>query len=171
MICKNRCDSSFLSVPLVIICAALALSSVATAKTVISSPKTGKTESATASDRPDSAASRGQMKDIGRRGDLVIVSKQFVDEVKKDNGIVLSKVAIKVRVDADGKLTGYQLVQIDRGSAVEKMGFKPLDVLTGVNGVPARELEVHRPSLETADRFDVTILRGGKKKTMRIEVR
>jgi S1-C subfamily serine protease len=171
MTCKNRHDSSFLSALLAILCVALALSSVATAKPVISSPKTGTTESATASDRPDRTVSQGQAKDIVRRGDLVTVSKQFVDQVKKDNGIVLSKVAIKVRVDADGKLTGYQLVQIDRGSALEKMGFKPMDILTGVNGIPARELESHRPSLETANRFVLTVLRGGKEKKVRVEIR
>jgi type II secretory pathway component PulC len=166
----TRHNRAFLSALFAILCAMLSLSSVTTAKTVISNPKTG-TGSVTASDRPDGTSSQGQTKDIVRRGDLITISRQFVDEVSKDNGIVLSKVAIKVRVDANGKLAGYQLVQIDRGSAVERMGFKPRDILIGVNGIPARELESRRPSLETADRLDLTVLRGGKEKKMRVEIK
>ncbi len=108
---------------------------------------------------------------IVRKGNTVIVPRQFVDEVKKKNDIVLSTVAIKSRVGKDGQLQGYQLFQIDRGSAVEKMGFRAKDVIVKVNGIPARDLEANRQSLESSDHFDVTFLRDGKERRMRIEVR
>jgi S1-C subfamily serine protease len=110
-------------------------------------------------------------KDVTRKGNLIIVSKRFADAVKKDNTIVLSTVAVKSRLNQSGQLQGYQLFQIDRSSPVEQMGFRAKDVMTGVNGIPARELEANRQSLEKTQRFDVTFLRNSKEKKIRIEIR
>jgi len=91
--------------------------------------------------------------------------------VRKKNSIVLSKVAIKGRLDKDGRLWGYEAVQIDRGSVVEQMGFKPHDLLTSINAIPVRDLEANRGSLESTDRFDLTIIRKGKTRKLRFEIR
>jgi S1-C subfamily serine protease len=119
----------------------------------------------------DQKASQGPRKEITREGNLVIVTKSFAEEVKKDNTIVLSTVAIKSRLNQDGQLQGFQLFQVDQGSAVERMGFKAKDVLTSVNGIPARELEANRHTLENAQGFDVRILRNGKERKIRITIR
>ena len=110
-------------------------------------------------------------RDIIRRGNLIIISKQLADQVRKNNDIILSTVAIKTRLDKDGRLDGFQLFQVDSGSIVEKMGFMPKDVLTGVNGIPARDLQANRQSLDSADRFDITIMRNGKEKRLGVEIR
>jgi S1-C subfamily serine protease len=110
-------------------------------------------------------------KEITREGTLVVVSKYFAEAVKKDNSVVLSTVAVKSRVDRNGRLQGFQLFQIDKGSPVEKMGFKTKDILTGVNGIPARDIEANRKSLENEQRFEVTILRNGGEKKVRIVIR
>ena len=51
------------------------------------------------------------------------------------------------------------------------MGFKAKDILTNLNGIPAKDLEANRRNLEMADRFDVTILRNGKEKRLQVEIR
>jgi membrane-associated protease RseP (regulator of RpoE activity) len=112
-----------------------------------------------------------QQKDIIRLGNNVTISRQFADEVKKSNDIVLSTVAVKARVDKAGALTGYQLVQIDKGSPVERMGLKAGDVITKINGIPAKEFEAKRPILEAASKFDVTIVRKSKQLKMKFDIR
>ena len=101
-------------------------------------------------------------REVAKRGDLVIISRKLADAVKKDNGIVLSKVAVKVRLDGKGELRAYELVQVDKGSVVEKMGFRPGDLITAVNNIRARDFDDKRQSLESSDRFNVTFLRKGK---------
>lgn len=108
---------------------------------------------------------------VTRHGKLVILSRRFADEVKENNTIVLSKVAIKARLDRNGDLRGYEAVQIDKGSVVELMGFRAHDILTAINAIPARDLDANREALESADRFDVTIMRKGKTMSLRMEIR
>jgi type II secretory pathway component PulC len=110
-------------------------------------------------------------KEVSRRGNTIIVSKAFAEAVKKDNALVLSKVAIKQRVDENGKVIAYELIQIDRGSVVEKMGLKTGDRLTAVNGIPAKDLLEHRKPLEQGNRFVVDMIRKGKPLKLAAEIR
>jgi predicted metalloprotease with PDZ domain len=108
---------------------------------------------------------------VERKGGLVIISKEFARRVREKNTILLSKVAIKARLDENGSLRGYEAVQIDKGSVVERMGFRPHDLVIGVNAIPARDLEASQESLESADRFDVAVKRKGKTIHLRFEIR
>jgi S1-C subfamily serine protease len=119
----------------------------------------------------DGQAADKQQKEIIREGNRVVLSRQFADEVKKSSDIVLSKVAVRARLDKEGILSGYQLVQIDRGSVVELMGFRAGDIITKVNGVPARDFEGKRASLESATKFGVAVARKGKHLSLRFEIR
>jgi hypothetical protein len=112
-----------------------------------------------------------QQKEIIVQGNNVAISRQFADEARKSNDIILSTVAIKARVDKAGVLTGYQLVQIDKGSPVERMGLKAGDVVTTINDVPAKEFETKRQTLDAASKFDVTIIRKSKQLRMKFEIR
>jgi membrane-associated protease RseP (regulator of RpoE activity) len=108
---------------------------------------------------------------IARRGKTVIVAPGLADEVKKDNQIVLSSVAVKTRVDKNGNLAGYELFEIDKGSIPEKIGFRSGDRIIAVNGIPARNLEKNQAALQSAGRFEVTILRKGKARKIFVEIR
>ncbi len=109
-------------------------------------------------------------KEIRKSGDIVVVSRSFADLVKENNSIILSKVAIQQRLDNTGKIAGYELVSIDRGSVVEKTGLRPHDLVTSINGVLAKDFNASRESLEPCNRFDITILRKGKVKNLIIEI-
>jgi type II secretory pathway component PulC len=110
-------------------------------------------------------------KDVTKRGNTVVVSRKFAAAARKDNSVLLSTVAVRARTDKAGRLAGYQLVTIDQGSSVSKMGFKPGDVVTAINGIPAREFEANRPSLESATRFDVDFTRKGTARKLSVEIR
>ncbi len=121
--------------------------------------------------KPAAAAQDPYAREVTKRGNTVLVSREFAAAVKKDNSVLLAKVAVKARADKAGQLTGYQLVTIDRGSAIGKMGFKPGDVVTAVNGIPARAFEANRPSLQSATKFDVDFLRKDKPRKLNVEIR
>jgi len=108
---------------------------------------------------------------ITRQGKMIIVPRSLADEVKKDNQIVLSSVAIKTRVDKNGNLAGYELFEIDKGSIPEKVGFRSGDRVIAVNGIPARNLEKNQTALEAAGRFEVTFVRKGKTRKIVVEIR
>jgi hypothetical protein len=108
---------------------------------------------------------------IQKKGDVFLVSKKFADEVKQNNDIILTQMALKSRFDKEGRLSGIQLVQIDRGGAVEKAGFMTRDTIVAINGIVPHEWDSRRASFEQSTKFDVTILRQGKQKILKIEIR
>lgn len=125
--------------------------------------QTGKPATATAQDP--------SAKEVTKRGNTVLVSREFANAVKKDNGVLLSKAAVRARADKAGQLTGYQLVTIDRGSAISRMGFKPGDVITAINGIPARELEANRSCLQSATKYDVDFVRKDSQRKLNVEIK
>jgi type II secretory pathway component PulC len=110
-------------------------------------------------------------KEITRRGRVVIISQALANDIKRDGLIVLSKVVIKTRVGKDGRIEGYELAEVDRGSIPDKLGFKPKDLVSEVNGTPARDFIANQTVLESAGRFNVTILRKGRAKKLVVEIR
>jgi len=137
-------------------------------------PGSGIAASGTASKEPAPSglpAPERRAAGVVKKGNLVLISKEFANEVRQNNAILLSKVAIKARLDKNGSLRGYEAVQIDKESVVEGMGFRPHDLVISVNGIPARDLEASRESLESVDRFDVTLLRKGKTIRLRFQIR
>jgi C-terminal processing protease CtpA/Prc len=101
-------------------------------------------------------------REVTRKGNRIVVSRKLADEARQNERIVLSRVAVKTRLDDKGELRSYELVQIDKGSAVDKMGLKPGDQITRVNSIPVRDLEQKRSVLEKTDQFEVTIFRKAK---------
>lgn len=110
-------------------------------------------------------------REVVRGKNRITVSKAFVDAVKKNHAVVLSRAAVRQRPDENGRVEAIELVQIDRGSSVAKMGFRPGDRIKSVNGMPVGELEAKRLEIEMANRWELTILRQGKPLRMVIEVR
>jgi hypothetical protein len=116
-------------------------------------------------------AAERRTSEIQKKGDVIVVSKKFADKVKRNNDIILNQIAIKSRFDKEGRLNGIQLVQIDRGGAVAKAGFMTLDTIVAINGLLPNEWESRRTSIEQSTKFDITILRKGKQRILKIEIR
>ena len=74
----------------------------------------------------------------------------------------------------DGKCIGFKLVNIRRGSAIERDGVKNGDVLVRVNGVkvasPDDALEA-RETLRTGEKAEVEMLRGAKTVILKVDLR
>lgn len=109
--------------------------------------------------------------EVVRLKNRVALSKGFVDAVRKNNAVVLSRIAVRQRLDRNGRVEAIELVQVDKDSAVAKMGFRPGDRIKGVNGIPVRELEAKQAEIESAKRWELAIIRQGKPRRIAIEVK
>lgn len=107
-------------------------------------------------------------KEVVRHKSRVTVSKAFVNAVRKNNAIVLSKAAVRQRVGKGGGLEAWELVEIDKGSSIEKMGFKSGDRIKSVNGIPVGELADRRSEIETSSSWELLVYRHGKPRKMLI---
>ena len=111
------------------------------------------------------------LKEIKKEKSIVLVSRKLADLVRNDNRIVLSETAIKQRLDKDGGIAGYELVQIDRPGVLDKIGLRQGDIITSVNGIPAPEFTANPQVLGSASRFDLGIKRKERTKHLIIEIR
>lgn len=109
--------------------------------------------------------------EVVRHKNRVAVSKAFVNAVQKNNAVVLSRAAVRQHLGKDGRVDAVELVQIDRGSSVAKMGFRSGDRIKSVNGIPLCEVEARRYEIETSNRWELLLYRHGKPRRIVIEVR
>lgn len=72
-----------------------------------------------------------------------------------------------------GKVDGFRFVAIQPGSIYEKLGFKPDDIIKGVNGEPVdsptKAMELYN-ALKTESRVQLSVNRGGRDETFRYDI-
>jgi type II secretory pathway component PulC len=108
--------------------------------------------------------------DIKRVKGRTIVSRSLADRIREDNRVVLSTVAIQA-TKLKNEDPAFKVVQIDKGAIAERLGFKAGDIVWKVNGLDLKTAEGQFDRLEKLDEFEVLVLRGGKKKLLRFEIR
>ncbi len=104
--------------------------------------------------------------------DRVIVKRQEVLEKAKD----LNKLLTTLRIAPyylKGEFIGYRLAMIKRNSFLYKIGLRAGDIIKRINGEdvssPERLVEM-LSKLDTVTAVNIDMLRGGKKKTLFIEI-
>jgi hypothetical protein len=110
-------------------------------------------------------------REIIPRKNRVLVSRTFVEAVIDNKAILLSTVALRQHTGRNGRVDSLELVQVDKGSPVAKMGFKSGDHLCKVNGIAVGDLDDKRAELEASNRWELMVLRQGKHRRIVIEVR
>lgn len=113
-------------------------------------------------------------KEIKTDGNKVIISKALADQIRADNSVIMSQVAIKGSLDGKGKSNGFKIVSVDRGSVAEKIGIRTNDIVQEVNGFALRssdDLKKAQQTFKNSGKFEVKILRGGQTKTLYYEIR
>ncbi len=114
--------------------------------------------------------------DVEARGDFDFALKR--DDVKKytaDLSAVLNQARMIPNVvpGTGGRVEGFRFVNIQAGSIYEKLGFKPDDVIKGVNGEsvnsPTKAMELYQ-TLKTDNKISLTIERNGKEETFQYTV-
>ncbi len=103
---------------------------------------------------------------IDRRGDADVseLARQYRQRLYRDPQSLANVVRVAA-VRQDGELRGYRLSPGNDRDQFERLGFRPGDLVTGVNGIaltdPARAMELYRVMRE-AQEADFDIQRGGE---------
>ena len=107
-------------------------------------------------------------KEIKKQGSVVKISKSLAERLKADNTMIMSSVAVKPSPE------GVKIVAVDKGSLAQQIGLMPDDTLQEVNGRKLGSTEdmkgVYDSLKNTAD-FDITVLRKGRRETLRYQIR
>jgi type II secretion system protein C len=121
---------------------------------------------------PERKAGRESVKldldtNIRRQGSVTLISKALAEQLKSDNNMVMSSIAVKAAAD------GLRVVAVDRGSVAQRMGIAPDDILQEVNGhrlSSSEDMNKVYETLKNATSFDLKVLRRGRPETLRYEI-
>ena len=112
-------------------------------------------------------------KDIVQEGDTTVISKNLFNKYKKDIGAIRKNVGV-APVMENNKLKGFRIRYIKKGSDFDKVGVKPGDIITAINGEEITDLSVpirFFNNLDTITNATITIKRGNEEKELEYEVR
>lgn len=108
-----------------------------------------------------------------RRGNKVTVNASYKDHLLKNELNKILMQAAAVPAFKDGKLTGFTLWEIEKGSIYEKLGFKNGDTITSINDnrlVDASQAVKVLMSLKNAKNLALSYTRGGIDQQMEVRV-
>ena len=105
---------------------------------------------------------------IRRMGSITLVSRPLAERLKADNTLITYSIAVKLGPN------GVKIVSVDRGSIAQRLGIAPGDTLRSVNGrklSSTEDMSLVYEALKNETSFEVRVLRKGKPKTLRYEIR
>ena len=114
-----------------------------------------------------------QHKGLQRREGNVTVSAAYKDHLIKNELQKILMQAAAVPAVQDGKVVGFTLWEIEKGSIYEKLGFKNGDTVTNINGnelVDAGQAVKVLVSLKSAKNLALSFTRNGEQKQMKVRV-
>ncbi len=113
-----------------------------------------------------------EQKDIIREGDTTYISKRIFNKYKRDiNG--LRRYIGGVPIIKNGKLRGFRITYIKRGSDFDKIGLQRGDIITAINGEEITDLSVPMSFIKNIDSIraaTITVKRGNEEKELEYEV-
>ncbi len=113
-------------------------------------------------------------KEIRKEGNTTVISRSLATQIKADNNLLMSSLAIKMETDARGEPAGYRIVSVDKGSLAQKIGILDGDKLVEINGfklTTTEDLKKAYDILQVSSRFDIKVLRGGRTETLQYAIR
>lgn len=104
------------------------------------------------------------------------VSRQEVEKQLSNLGAVLNQARMVPNIvpGTGGRVQGFRFVSIQPDSIFSKLGFKPMDVITSVQGEPVnsptKAMELYN-ALRTENNIKITINRNGREETIEYNVK
>ncbi len=118
-----------------------------------------------------SASLQNAIRKIGE--DQVIVDRRYLDSQLKNMNKLMVDIRAVPSMDGDGRMNGFKVFQIKKGSIYDRLGIKNKDVIQQINGQPLdsaqKGLDLFM-ALKNESRFIIDIMRNSKKQTLSIEV-
>jgi general secretion pathway protein C len=135
--------------------------------------KENRHSSATAISAPVSAKAASKNNTIQRAGDTTFIPKNLFNKYRNDIGAIRKSIGV-VPNTANGKLNGFKIRYVKRGSDFDKLGIKRGDIITAINGEPLNNFKVPLEffnNLDSMSAATLTIKRGNEIKELDYEVR
>jgi general secretion pathway protein C len=114
--------------------------------------------------------------EVQRKGDFDFTMRR--SDIKKytsDLGSILQQARMIPNIvpGSGGRVDGFKFVAIQPGSIFEKLGFKPNDVIKGVNGEavnsPTKAMELYN-ALKSEGRISLSVERNGREETFKYDI-
>lgn len=102
-----------------------------------------------------------------------LVSRKYVDAQLKNMSKLLTQVRAVPNIDKNGSTNGFKLFSIKKGSVFDKLGLKNRDLVKRINGVELNSVENGLElfqALRNETSFEVDVLRGSKKTTLKFNL-
>lgn len=106
-------------------------------------------------------------------GDKILITRAKVDATLGNLNNIIQDSRMSPNVGADGKVDGFKVFAIRKGSIFEQLGLKNGDVIHKINGTAIDSLEKALPMmqlLKSESSVGIDISRGGSKKALSIEI-
>ena len=127
-------------------------------------------ESTNSEEKPKEAVKEQK---IERAGDTTYIPKNLFNKYKTDIGAIRKSIGV-VPYMAAGKLNGFKIRYVKRGSDFDKLGVKRGDIITAINGEQLNNFKVPLEffnNLDSITAATLTIKRGNEIKELEYEVR
>ena len=110
---------------------------------------------------------------IERAGDTTFIPKNLFNKYRNDIGAIRKNIGVVPNM-VNGKLNGFKINFVKRGSDFDKLGVKRGDIITAINGEPLNNFKVPLEffnNLDSISAATLTIKRGNEIKELEYEVR
>lgn len=108
-----------------------------------------------------------------RKGNQIRLSQQYRNKLIHEELSTVLMQATAVPEIVDGKVSGFRLLQIDKGSIYDKAGLQNGDIVTAINDTELNSVSgavTLLKSLRNTERVSIRINRDGQEETLRLEV-
>lgn len=114
--------------------------------------------------------------DVQRKGEFDFTMRRGdIAKYTSDLGSILQQARMVPNIvpGSGGRVEGFRFVAIQPGSIYEKLGFKPMDVIKGVNGEevnsPTKAMELYN-ALKSEGHINLTVERNGRTETFNYNI-
>ena len=114
--------------------------------------------------------------EVQQKGDFTFTMRRSdINKYTADLGSILQKARMVPNIipGSGGRVDGFKFVAIEPNSIYEKLGFKPGDVIKGVNGEPVnsptKAMELYN-ALKNESRLQLNVERNGREETFKYDI-
>ncbi len=132
-----------------------------------------RSHSSTRSYTPSQSETKSSKKAIVREGDTTYISKDLFNKYRKDFNLIQKNIAVVPNMEG-GKLKGFKIRYVKKGSDFDKLGVQKGDIVLSINGEPLNNFKVPLEffnNLDSITAATITIKRGDEIKELEYEVR
>ena len=124
-------------------------------------------------DSDNEPSTQSNNKDISRSGGVTTLKRDFIKKYTQDMGNIWKNIGINEKV-SNGKIIGFQVNFVKRGSDFARLGLRRGDIITAINGNVldnyAKALDIYK-NINSIENLTLTIKRRDEEMELEYEIR